>query len=166
MRALTSSAGKIWTKPATWVSVGCTSCKMDWPSKVFQTPSLAICILSFQSVSGVESVAYATVVQHYIAGLHAFTIPTSPQGLVEACIFKAALAFTQDLTCYPAAFFGTDLLNSHSYVVHHVVDGTKEWGNLAEETVVIADVLMWQDSTAVFKCILQNYSFDSNMFHF
>ena len=110
---------------------------MDRTSKVFQGPSLAICMLGVQSVSGVESVAHATVVQHYIAGLHAFTVPASPQGLIEAFIFKATLAVTQDLTGYPAASFGAGLLNSHSCVVHHVVDGAKEWGNLAEETVVI-----------------------------
>lgn len=110
---------------------------MDRASEVFQTSSPAICMCSFQSMSGVERVAHATVVQHYIASLHAFTVLASPQWLTEACKFKAALAVAQDLTSNPAASSGAGLFNSHSYVVHHVVDGAKEWGNLAEETVVI-----------------------------
>lgn len=87
-------------------------------------------------MSGVERCAYAAVIQHYIASLHAFTIPASPQWLIEAFKIKATLAVTKDPTSHPTTSIGTGLLSSHSYVVHHVVDGAKEWRNLTEETVM------------------------------
>lgn len=85
-------------------------------------------------MSGVQGVADAAVVQDHVLSLHAFTVPASPQGLIESFELKATLAIGQDPTSYPAAFTGAGLLSSHSCVVHHVVDGAKEWRNLKEGT--------------------------------
>lgn len=91
---------------------------------------------SLQSMSGIKRAADAAVVEHYIGSLHAFTVPASLQGLIEAFKIKAALAVSQDLTSYPTASIGTGLLSCHSYVVYHVVDGAKEWRNLTEKIVM------------------------------
>lgn len=107
---------------------------MDGTAQVFQTPGVAVCMSCIQNMSGVKGRAHSAVIQHHIAGLHAFTISASLQGLIKALKFKASFALTKYLTSYPSASTGTGLFNSHSCVVHHVVDGAKEWRNLAEET--------------------------------
>lgn len=107
---------------------------MDRFTEILQVPGPAICMRCIQNMSGVESVAHATVVQHYVASLHAFTIFAGPQGLVKAFKLKVTLTVAQHATSYPAASFGTCLLYSHCYEIHHVVDGAKEWRNLAKET--------------------------------
>lgn len=88
----------------------------------------------FQRMGGVQGCAHAAVVQHYVARLHALTAPACSQGLVEAIEFKATFALAKDVSRYPVAPAGPGLLGGHSYVVHHVVDGAKKWGNLKEET--------------------------------
>lgn len=88
----------------------------------------------FQSMGGVQGCAQAAVIQHYIARLHPLPVPACSQGLVEAFEFKATFALAKDVSRYPVAPTGTGLLGGHSYVVHHVVDGAKKWGNLKEET--------------------------------
>lgn len=128
----TSRTGKIGAKPASWVSVGCAACKMNRSAEVLHAPCPAVCMSCIQRMSGVKRVPHATVVQYHIGSLHAFTLPASPQGLIEAFKFKTALTLPQDLASYPAASIGTCLLSSHSYVVNHVVDGAKEWRNLTE----------------------------------
>lgn len=85
-------------------------------------------------MGGVQGCAQAAVIQHYIARLHPLPVPACSQGLVEAFEFKATFALAKDVSRYPVAPTGTGLLGSHSYVVHHVVDGAKKWGNLKEET--------------------------------
>ncbi|KAA8587069.1 hypothetical protein FQN60_000905 [Etheostoma spectabile] len=98
---------------------------MDRTTEVFQATEAAICMSGLQNMSGVERVAMATVVQHYIASLHAFTVLASLQVLIKAIKFKAALAVTQDFTSYPAAFIGAGLFGSHSYFLKDNTENEK-----------------------------------------
>lgn len=103
---------------------------MDGATQVFQAPGDAVRVSSLQSVGGVQRCAHAAVIQHHKARLHAFAVPASSQGLVEAFEFKAALALTEDVSRHPVAPAGTSLLSSHSYEVHHVVDSAEKRGHL------------------------------------
>lgn len=135
---LTSGTGKIGAEPAARVFVRRTACEMDGTTKVLQAPGLPIRVSSVQSVSGVERGAHATVVQYYVASLHAFSSPAGHQVLIKAFKLKAAFTVAQYLTSDPATPLGPCLLSGHRNVIHHVVDGAEEWRNLAEDTV------MWQ----------------------
>lgn len=109
---------------------------MDRTAEVLQAPGLAVCMICLQNMGGVEVVSHSTVVQHYITSLHACTIFTALQWLIEAFKFKTTLTVAKDLTGYPAASIAADLLSGHGYVVHHVVDGAKEWGHLTRGRVM------------------------------
>lgn len=130
VNTLTSSTGKVWAKPAAWIFVRCAACKVDRTPKMFQAPSKAICVSSMKRMCGIEQVPHAIIVQDHVTSLHSLTILSSLQRLIKTFKLKVALTFSQDVTCYPAAFTCSGLHCSHSYVVHHVVNSAKEWRNL------------------------------------
>ena len=138
---LTSAARKIRTEPAAGICVGSAAGKVDGATQVFQPPGDAVRVTSLQSVGGVQRCSHAAVIQNYVARLHALAVPAGSQGLVEAFEFKATLALAKDVSRHPVAPAGAGLLGGHSYVVHHVVDGAKKWGNLKEETVDMVTVM-------------------------
>lgn len=110
---------------------------MDGTAQILQTPGAAVCISGVQNVGGVKWGAHAAVVQHHVASLHAFTVSSSRQGLIEAFKVKTSSAVTKDLTGDPSASAGACLFGGHGRVVHHVVDGAEKWWNLPEEKEII-----------------------------
>lgn len=129
---LTSTTGEVRAEPAAGVSVGRTSCKVDGAAQVFQTPRFGIRVSGVQRVGGVERRSHPAVVQNHVARLHALSVPAGSQPLVETFKFKTALTSAQVVPSYPASSVGTCLFSGHGRVIHHVVDGAKEWRHLVE----------------------------------
>lgn len=129
---LTSTAGEVGAEPAAGVAVGSAAREVNGPAQVLQPSHVAVRVGSLQYMCGVQGGAHAAVVQHHVAGLHAFSVFTGKQVLVEALELEAPRGPTaEDLAGDPGSTLQARLLHGHGSEVEHVVDGAEERGDLA-----------------------------------